>query len=440
MTPRALAIGIGAALASAAPAAAAQPLEAPVRLVLEEPQPGARVSNQLHQAQVRGHAAASAGTPLAYDVLLVLDASGSTEEPAGSDIDGDGETGFNPRNELLEPGAYPETLRNTDPGDSILAAEVAAARTLLATLDPARVRVGVVSFSGEMDPMTGRRLRFDQQDAWVEAPLTHDFDAVRAQLDAILARGPFGGTNFAAGLRLAVTELSGLPGARSQPRAGAARVVLFLTDGVPTFPIDSGATTEPGDVEVAVTAARLARKAGVRVNTYALGPKALTEPLAATEIARLTLGTYLPVRSPGDIVSFLQAVSFANIEDVVVSNLTTGELSTDVALRPDGHFEGFVPVREGENRLRVTALASDGSRSTSDLTIQFELAGLTGRELGLELERIRNRNKELELLLERGRIQSFRAHQKKELELRVEPPGAEAGEPGAPADESGRSN
>lgn len=370
-----------AALALAAPSHGATPApgDAQIRVVLESPKPGERVRNQLHQAPIRGHALASGGTPLVYDVVLVLDVSGSTEEPSGSDVDGDGETGLNPRNELIEPGQYPESVRNTDPGDSILAAEVAAARTLLSTLDPSRVRVGVITFSGEMDPVTGRRVRFDQQDAWVESPLSSDFDQAKRQLDAILARGPFGGTNFAAGLRLAVTELAGLPGATSQPRPGASKVVLFLTDGVPTFPIDSGATTEQGDIDVALTAARLAHKAGIRVNTYALGPGALSEPLAATEVARITLGTYLPVRSPGDIVSFLQAVSFANVEDVVVSNLSTGELSTDVQLTPDGRFQGFVPVREGENHLRVTALASDGTSASSELTLQFELAGLSGR-------------------------------------------------------------
>ena len=47
---------------------------------------------------------------------------------------------------------------------------------------------------------------------------------------------------------------------------------------------------------------RLARKAGITINTYALGPNALANPIAATEVARITLGTYLPVRNPGDIV------------------------------------------------------------------------------------------------------------------------------------------
>ena len=47
----------------------------------------------------------------------------------------------------------------------------------------------------------GMRKSYDQQDAWVEVPLTSDFAAARGRLQAILARGPYGGTNFAAGLR-----------------------------------------------------------------------------------------------------------------------------------------------------------------------------------------------------------------------------------------------
>ena len=52
-----------------------------------------------------------------------------------------------------------------------------------------------------------------------------------------------------------------------------------------------------------------------------------------------------------------QGVSFANVEDVVFTNLSTGDFSTDVRLNPDGSFQGYVPVREGMNRVRVNALA-----------------------------------------------------------------------------------
>ena len=418
-----LCVSLLGAPAAAAPAASAA--STPVRILIESPPPGTLVRNKVHQAPIRGNAMAAGEKPAEFDVILALDVSGSTKEASGVDVDGDGEVGFNPQVELVEPGAYPSDMRSTDPGDTILAAEVTAATALLSTLDAGRVRVGVVTFSGEMDAKTGKRARYDQQDAWVEMPLTDDLERVAAALRAILARGPYGGTNFAAGVRLAITELAGLSGAKSRPRPDASKVVLFLTDGVPSFPFGLGNRMDPGDIEASLNAARLAHKAGITFNTYALGPNALASPVAATEIARITRGTYMPVQNPGDIISFLQGVSFASVDDVVFTNLTTSEMSYDVTLSPDGRFSGFVPVREGVNRVRVTALTTGGNSGSVELDLEFETSGLTGRELGLELERIRERNKQLMLLIERERIQRFRDQQRKMLELEVIEPDDE---------------
>ena len=397
-----------------------------VRIAITNPLPGEPVRNKVHQAPISGSAMADGERPADFDVVLIIDVSGSTKIASGVDVDGDGEVGFDPYLELVPPGTYPPDLRNTDSGDSILAAEISAARALLTTLDPARVRVGVISFSGEMNPLTGNRVRFDQQDAWVEVPLTNDYDKVQRALVGIIARGPRGGTNFAAGLRLAVTELANLSGSRSAPRDDAKKVVLFLTDGLPTFPIGSGSASDPGDTEAALNAARLAHKAGITVNTYALGPNALTNPIAATEIARISLGTFMPVQNPGDIIAFLQGVTFANVEDVIFTNLTTREVSYDVDLSPDGSFSGFVPVTEGKNRVRVTALSTNGASGSVEFDLTFETAGLTSRELSLELDRIRERNKQLLLLIERDRIQRFREQQRKVLEFEMgEPEDAE---------------
>jgi hypothetical protein len=410
----------GVLLCAWAGAAGADASAPPVRILIESPLPGEPVRNEVHQAPIRGNALAEGERPAEFDVMIVLDISGSTKVASGVDVDADGEVGINPNLELLPPGAYPAGTVSSDPGDTILAAEVAAADALIASLEQGgRVRIGIVTFSGEMNPDTGRRKRYDQQDAWVEVPLTADFGVARGRLPSILARGPYGGTNFAAGLRVAIAELAGLHGSRSAPRPQAKKVVLFLTDGLPTFPVGAGSTADLGDTEAALAAARLAHAAGIAVNTYALGPSALTNPFAATEIARITRGTYMPVQNPGDIVSFLQGTSFANVDDVVFTNLTTRELSYDVSLAPDGSFSGFVPVREGMNRVRVTALASNGLSGSVDFDLVFETAGLSERELALELERIRQRNKQLMLLIERERIQRFRARQRKQLELEV---------------------
>ena len=378
-----------------------------VEVRVESPRAGAKVENDVHLAPVRGFVSAGDDPWRSFDVMIVLDVSYSTRNPSGIDIDGDGEIGFNPENELVAPGTYEEGTVCTDPEDTILAAEVHAARVLLDELDPEHTRVGVIAFSGISDPETGRRLRDDQQDAWVEVPLTRDFGEVSAALDRVAEEGPQHATNFAAAIRLSVAELVGLSGAQSESRSDAKHVVLFLTDGQPSFPYGRGSVSDPEDTEAAISAARFARSAGITINTYALGKHALSRPVAATEMARLTVGLYTPVRNPGDIVQFLQGISFANVDDVVITNLTLREVSYDVSLAPDGSFSGFVPVRPGPNEIQVTALASDGGEGSVEVQFEFAEAGLSERELARELERIKQRNKALLRILESERIQRF---------------------------------
>jgi hypothetical protein len=312
----------------------------------------------------------------------------------------------------------------TDAADTILAAEIRGARYLLDVLEPERTQVGVIVFSGHVDPETGERVASNQNDALLKVPLTSDFARVAAVLDQILEEGPYGATNFAAAIQLAVVELSGLSRAYSKPRPGAKKVVLFLTDGVPTFPFGKAATADPADIEAAISAARLAHHAGITINAYALGQQALMSPLALRELARITLGSFTPVRNAGDIISFLQGVSFANVDDVIVTNLTTGEISYDVQLSPDGSFYAIVPVREGSNQIEVAALASDGGEQRLAFELRFEKSGLTARELAVELERIKRRNQALMRLIEQKRIEEFRDRQRKRVEIEAEERGA----------------
>lgn len=400
-----------------------------VRILIEAPKPGERVQNKVHQAPIRGTAVAAGERPALFDVMIVIDISGSTKVASGVDVDGDGEVGVDPHNELLPPGAFDPAVRSTDPGDTILQAQIRAARSLLHGLDARRVRVGLVTFSGEVNPLTGERKSLDQQDAWLDVPLTGDYAAVERALGAVLARGPNGATNYSAGIRLAIVELAGLSGAKSTQRAGASQVMLFLTDGIPTLPVGKGNREDPGDGEAALRASQLARSAGISINTYALGPAALQYPRVLTEMARMTVGTYTPVQNPGDIVTLLQGVTFADVEDVVLTNLTTGEFSTDVKLAPDGSFSGFVPVREGRNRVRVSALASDGSRGSVELEFEFHHDQVGDRTRLGELERIREQNKQLELHRLGLEIEEFRREQKKRIDIEAERPEAKPAQP-----------
>jgi len=402
-----------------------------VRVVVTSPLTGAVVRNRTDMAPLAGFAEAGE-RPTHFDVMLVVDVSGSTAYPSGVDVDGDGRVGE--QGSSLLKGILP--AKNTDPEDSILAAEIAAGRALIEDLDPERVRLGLVSFSGEVDPATGRRRSPNQVDAILEAPLTSDYVRVRAALDAVLLRGPNGGTNMEAGIKLALRELAGLSGARSQPIESAKKVILFLTDGKPSLPFGLVSKEDPEDIEVAVDAARLARTAGVTLNVFGLGPRAIDYPIAATKMASVTGGLYTPVRRPGDIVSLLTGISFANVEDVVAVNLTLAEMAgpDDVLLQPDGSFRGFVPVRPGRNRIRISALASDGSRGSAEFEIDFKHQDLTDAELQAELERVRERNRQLQLVMERKRQDEFRKQERQraltiEVEESERKPGDQESQP-----------
>lgn len=391
-----------------------------VRLRITSPVPGDVTRNRVTMAEVRGLAQSGRSDDTDFDVFILIDISHSTRYPSGLDIDEDGETGFNPHQELIAPGTYPDDVVCSDSEDTILAAEVGAARLLLEVLDPAHTQVGVIVFSGAVDPETGERVSSQQRDALVKIPLTRDFKKVGVALDEIIEDGPQGATNFAAAIRLAVVELAGIGRAYSKPKPGARKVALFLTDGVPTFPFGKAAISDPEDIETALAAARVAKAAGVTFNTFALGQHALASPFAPSEVARITRGRFIPVRNPGDIMNFLQGISFADIDDVIITNHTTGDVSYDVELAPDGSFYGIVPVRDGTNRMEVSALASDGGEASQSFDLEFEKSGLTARELERELERIKRRNQALMRMIEKRRIEEFRERQKRKVEIEVE--------------------
>jgi hypothetical protein len=415
-------------LLALAPASADPSLEAPapaapsagIRVVVESPSTGSTVQARDHMVEVRGTAIAAGGDAQRYDVMIVMDVSGSTRFPSGADVDGDGVVGEDPHEGLYAPGEYPDDVYCTDPDDTILAAEVAAARGLLRSLRPERTRVGLVTFSGAVDPASHLQRSPDQKNAELQVPLSADLARTESALSAVLARGPHGATDFSAGIRLATRELAGLTGAASAP-SSAQKVMLLLTDGTPSFPVGRDDVEDAGDLEAAVSAARLARAADIRINTYALGTNALGRPVGATEVARVTLGAFTPVLEPGAIVAALQAVNFANVDDVAVVNLSLREDTPDVRLNPDGTFQAFVPVREGANRVLVNAVASDGSVANLELAFDFQIAQRDGRMRERELTELRQLNTELLRHLEAERVKRERRKQRvqKEIEIRA---------------------
>jgi len=201
--------------------------------------------------------------PRDLDVVIVIDTSVSTAAPSGADVDGDRRMG---RSEF-GPIGFTMGDRSTDPGDSILSAEVAAALRLARALDPRRTRLGLVSFSGgPADLVRGEPVL---PNAMTRVPLTQDFPQLEEGLEALRRGTPAGGTHMAAGVDQATIELLGLPGARSSADPSRHRATVLLTDGTPTQPF--GPDRPADNVGAALRAADRARRARIRVSTVAIG-------------------------------------------------------------------------------------------------------------------------------------------------------------------------
>jgi len=353
------------------------------RVQILSPADGSRITQDQNSIFVSGKVARETGRSANVDIFLVIDVSGSTALYAGADL---GEADQPPENSGFTPpqiiiggmNVGPPPLRN--PRNSILAAEVAAAKRLLLQLNSETTRVGVLTFS---------------EGAKLLQPLTHDFDQVRRVLADVLRAGPFGGTNMVEGIRIATTELFGL--GTSEKRTDAIKVQFLLTDGFPSLPIGGGKRATPEDTNLAINAARLAAKAGIKVHVFALGTEALSYPRAALGIARESGGTYTPVVRPADVLAVLENISVVGVDYVQVINQTIGQKASHLRLAADGFFSSAVPVVEGANQIDVLARASDGSNGRHSITVYYQ----PGTRKSLELEVFLEKEKKLQLEVER---------------------------------------
>jgi hypothetical protein len=302
-------------------------------------------------------------------------------------------------------------------------------------LDPRSTRVGVVAFAGDV-PGTSRRSR----PAYTLVALTDQYERVEAALDEVLATEPEGNTHMAAGVDQATIELAGLRGAASRADPSSEKIVFFFTDGQPTLPY--GPEAEADNVRAVLRAANRARKANVRIHSFAVGPEALEGPIATVEMASRTDGFFTPVRHPGDLVDVVEDVNIANLESVDLKNRTTGKDARYFRSTADGSWAGFIDLDAGRNALRAHALADDGSSGERELEVRLEpdaksppipkalaarrnhlleecLRDLKRRRVSAEQDRADQVRRELELEIERERQKAKEQsdQQRKELEL-----------------------
>src|SRR5262245_60991941 len=419
-----------------------------VHVEIDVPSNGTVVGEAPCDLYVAGRALALQGELRHFDVMIVIDTSRSTIDPTGADINGNGTIG---KPYLGRVGSIFD-VGSTDPGDSILAAEVAAARQIVHGLDPRTTRLGLVTFAGE--PPGGSGGLFGGRPplpAVTLEPLTNDFSRVERALDHVAAREPDGSTHMAAGVDQATIELLGLRGGQSRVNPNSEKLVLFFTDGQPTLPYGPG--FEADNVRAVLRAASRAARAGVRIHSFAIGPDALDGPVATVEMASRTDGYFTPVRHPGDLVEVVEEVSFANLENVTLRNVTRKADAAFFRSTADGAWSGLLELNPGKNVIEVLAKATDGTHSTRTLEVMMEpgapapsvpeelaaqrnwlleecLREVKKVRMSAEQERAEQVRKDLMVEIERERAKARQRadDQKKRLELGVEEPEAEAPE------------
>jgi hypothetical protein len=287
------------------------------------------------------------------DVVLVIDHSGSTARQA-FDVDGDGAP------------------------NSVLDAEVAAARCFVGGLDLNITRVGVIHFNDE---------------AVVLAAFTRELEAVEAALDQA---GPAdGGTNFEAALRaatglfLALDDADAAESSQDEadvgPPAAPARAVVFLTDGIPTahgIPRDfddSNLTQSADDRRAAIAAAdELGAETSALLFGYAIIPRDDSNSTRTTLphcVAACGGGRFESIESAELLNDTLCGQPLLGLLSVTIVNQTAGLPAVTAALAPDGFFSALVPATRPESgpgaepethtiTVNLTAFEGDVSRST----------------------------------------------------------------------------
>lgn len=367
-------------------------------LELESPSDGLQVTSPIALAEVRGRAGAGPHGP--QDLVFTIDTSGSVFGPSGIDVDGDGIVGDWAPQMGIELRA-PLTVKKwtTDFDDVVLKLEISAAKQLARLLDPESTRVGMVKFGDR---------------PFVEQPVgsTAEFTTHLEEFRYVMR----GGTDIVAGLHQSIDLLEDAP-----PVAGVqpSRAILLLTDG--EMVVDEA--DEAALQEYVARCLSRARRADVRIFTFGVGTTAASHDVFLHSIAHATGGRHTPVPASRDIAVELPIVSLTGLSDVELRNETNGATGRAVRVFPNGSFDGYVPLREGENSLVITATLDDGRATEARARVTFTRPkSPTHEQLAAAqslAEKLRARTIETDLA--RRAQAEHKRRRLKELELEPEP-------------------
>lgn len=349
---RAAAAAIAAALLLPAAATAANPGSATTTtgqrldVRIDAPAGGASVAKaNLTVSGVAGIGALSGG---ATNLLFITDNSGSTSTPVG-DCNGDGTT-----------NAGDDANGDAANGD-VLDCEVASIAALNTSLGASGVQAGVIAFgsaadTGDMSSAAGQQ-DFAATNADTNGNGRPDVEDVARSVtrSGIGVFTPYatsgGGTDFNNALKRMNDAFAA--------KAGQRNIAAFISDGGASIDTAAGS---PLDV---------ARAAGTRVNTFAVGAGTqgcgVGAPLKT--IADTTGGTCTVVADPTKLTASLSGAA-AGLAGVAIS--VNGSAPIAATISGLGAFTATIPaslLKSGQNTIKATAAASDGTQAAADVTV-----------------------------------------------------------------------
>jgi hypothetical protein len=353
---------------------------------VSSPEPRDEVVSRVPFVRVSGQARRGAMRPV--DVVLAIDLSESTFVASGRDVDGDGVVGRMrfASTQRMDGSQRPPRTWTTDRDDTLFETGRALARDLLASIPPDRVRVGLITFSDRVK---------------VRARLGSPERALRA-LERLRPPLAPGGTDVARAIRVARSVLG-------SDDDGRAKLLLVVSDGKFTRPIPGA----PADDAARLAAQRAARK-GIEIHGLALGRSRGRDLRAFADLAEITRGVIASVDAPEVVLAALPIEGAPGLENVLISNATTGARGRAVRLFPDGTFDGYIELAPGRNQLAIRARADDGREVGAFRTVVFtptdELSDADRARLEAMRLELRDRSLHIELAHEasasRGIVQS----------------------------------
>lgn len=225
--------------------------------------------------------APTATPPRPRDVVIAIDASRSAIDPSDADVNSNGVVGVPRFGEF----GLAANAGSTESGDNFLAAQVAAARSLIRGLSGDQFRFALVAFGGRIGkgPLVETALITNAP------PFDAAFDPA---FETIAKRQPSGPSGFLGGMFFSMDAITSSP----DPNRSPDRVVLFISDSPGPSP---GVKQEKAAVK---EAAQYALELGIIFHTFGLGQARVADPPSPlSEIASSTRGSYHPVVDPNQL-------------------------------------------------------------------------------------------------------------------------------------------